>query len=980
MCNPLTGQAVSRKVKLTRQFREARRKVSKMMQQQTANSYLFGGNAPYVEELYEAYLDNPGSVPDNWRSYFDSMQNVPAVDGSNKPDVAHASVIASFAERAKAGPIRVVSAAADAEMGRKNVAVTQLIATYRNLGSQWANLDPLQRQERPTIPEMEPAFYGFTDADLDIQFNISNTYFGQDTASLRDLLNFLRETYCRSIGAEFMYISDPAEKRWLQEKLESIRSTPNFTAEKKIHILDRLTAAEGLERYLHTKYVGQKRFSLEGSESFIASIDETIQRAGENGVQEIVIGMAHRGRLNVLVNTLGKSPAELFEEFEGKHGDELPSGDVKYHQGFSSDISTAGGPVHLSLAFNPSHLEIVNPVVEGSVKARMDRRGDTEGAQVLPILVHGDAAFAGQGVVMETLNLAQTRGYGTGGTVHIVINNQIGFTTSDPRDARSTLYCSDVVKMIEAPVLHINSDDPEAVVLATQIAMDYRVQFKKDIVLDIISYRKLGHNEQDTPALTQPLMYKKIAQHPGTRKLYADKLAAQGTIAADAGDKMVAAFRDAMDAGKHTVDPVISNFKNKYAVDWLPFLNKKWTDTADTAVPMTELKRLAQRITTVPEDFKVHSLVEKVLADRASMGRGELNLDWGMGEHLAYASLVSSGYAIRLTGQDAGRGTFVHRHAVLHDQNRERWDAGSYVPLSHVSDAQAPFTVIDSVLSEEAVLAFEYGYSTAEPNTLTIWEAQFGDFANGAQVVIDQFISSGEVKWGRASGLVMMLPHGYEGQGPEHSSARPERFLQLCADNNMQVVQPTSAAQIFHLLRRQMVRQFRKPLVIMTPKSLLRNKDAGSSLTELAKGAFQTVIGEADDKIEAKKVKRVIACSGKVYYDLVNARKTRGQMDTAIIRVEQLYPFPHKSFAAELKKFPNATELVWTQDEPQNQGPWFQIQHNIFESLESGQRLAYAGRPASASPAVGYYDKHYAQQKELLETAFSKLKGFILTK
>ncbi|MES2148709.1 MAG: 2-oxoglutarate dehydrogenase E1 component [Pseudomonadota bacterium] len=951
-----------------------------MMQQYTANSYLFGGNAPYVEELYEAYLDNPGSVPDNWRAYFDSMQNVPAVDGSNKPDVAHASVIASFAERAKAGPIRVVTASADVEMGRKRVAVTQLIAAYRYLGSQWANLDPLQRQERPTIPELEPAFYGFTDADMDIVFNISNTYFGPETASLRDLLNMLRDTYCRSIGAEFMYIGDPAEKRWLQEKLESIRSTPTFSAEKKTHILDRLTAAEGLERYLHTKYVGAKRFSLEGSESFIAAMDETIQRAGEKGVQEIVIGMAHRGRLNVLVNTLGKSPADLFEEFEGKHGDDLPSGDVKYHQGFSSDISTPGGPVHLSLAFNPSHLEIVNPVVEGSVKARMDRRGDRDGAQVLPILVHGDAAFAGQGVVMETLNLAQTRGYGTGGTVHIVINNQIGFTTSDPRDSRSTLYCSDVVKMIEAPVLHINGDDPEAVVLATQIALDYRVQFKKDVVLDIICYRKLGHNEQDTPALTQPLMYKKIGQHPGTRKLYADKLVAQGTIATDGGEKMVAAFRDAMDAGKHTVDPVISNFKNKYAVDWLPFLNRKWTDSADTGVPMAELKRLATRITSLPADFKVHSLVEKVLNDRASMGRGEMNLDWGMGEHLAYATLVASGYAVRLSGQDAGRGTFVHRHAVLHDQNRERWDSGIYVPLGNVSESQAPFTVIDSVLSEEAVLAFEYGYSTAEPNTLTIWEAQFGDFANGAQVVIDQFIASGEVKWGRASGLVMMLPHGYEGQGPEHSSARPERFLQLCADNNMQVVQPTSAAQIFHLLRRQMVRQFRKPLVIMTPKSLLRNKDAGSPLAELAKGVFHTVIGEVDEKIDAKKVKRVIACSGKVYYDLVNARKARGQNDTAIIRVEQLYPFPHKSFAAELKKFPNFTELVWTQDEPQNQGPWFQIQHNIFESLDAGQRLAYAGRPASASPAVGYSDKHFAQQKELLETAFSKLKGFILTK
>ena len=951
-----------------------------MMQQLGANSYLFGGNAPYVEDLYEAYLNNPGSVPDNWRSYFDAMQNMPAVDGSSKPDVEHASVIASFAERAKSGPIRVVVASTDVEMGRKRVAVTQLIAAYRYLGTRWANLDPLQRQERPSIPELEPSFYGFTDADMDTVFNISNTYFGVETASLRDLINFLRETYCRSIGAEYMYISDPAEKRWLQEKLESIRSTPSFTEHQKIHILDRLTAAEGLERYLHTKYVGQKRFSLEGSETFIASMDETIQRAGQKGVQEIVIGMAHRGRLNVLVNTLGKSPQELFGEFEGKHCDDLPSGDVKYHQGFSSDISTAGGPVHLSLAFNPSHLEIVNPVVEGSVKARMDRRGDKDGKEVLPILVHGDAAFAGQGVVMETLNLAQTRGYGTGGTLHIVINNQIGFTTSDPRDSRSTLYCSDVVKMIEAPVLHVNGDDPEAVVLATQISLDYRMEFKKDIVVDIICFRKLGHNEQDTPALTQPLMYKKIAQHPGTRKLYADKLEAQGVIPANGGDAMVGAFRDAMDAGKHTVDPVISSFKNKYAVDWLPFLNRKWTDTADTAVPMTELKRLATRITTVPEDFKVHSLVEKVLADRAAMGRGEVNLDWGMGEHMAYATLVSSGYPIRLTGQDAGRGTFVHRHAVLHDQNRERWDAGSYVPLSNVAEGQAPFTVIDSVLSEEAVLAFEYGYSTAEPTPLPIWEAQFGDVANGAQVVIDQFISSGEVKWGRASGLVMMLPHGYEGQGPEHSSARPERFLQLCADNNMQVVQPSSAAQIFHLLRRQMVRQFRKPLVILTPKSLLRNKDAGSPLTELAKGAFRTVIGEVDDKIDPTKVKRVVACSGKVYYDLVNARKARGQTDTAIIRVEQLYPFPHKSFGAELKKFAGLEEVVWAQDEPQNQGPWFQIQHNIFESLESDQRLAYAGRPASASPAVGYYDKHYAQQKELLDTAFSKLKGFILTK
>ncbi|MDQ7969211.1 MAG: 2-oxoglutarate dehydrogenase E1 component [Oxalicibacterium faecigallinarum] len=952
-----------------------------MMQQSISNSYLFGGNAPYVEELYEAYLDNPGSVPDNWRAYFDAMQHIPAVDGSARPDVAHASVIASFAERAKHGPIRTVTAAADPEMERKRVAVAQLIAAYRVLGNNWANLDPLQRQERPSIPQLEPTYYGFTDADMDIVFNVSNTYFGTENASLRDLLNALRDTYCRSIGPEFMYISDPKPKLWLQEKFESIRSQPVFSVEKKKHILERLTAAEGLERYLHTKYVGQKRFSLEGSESFIAALDEVIQRGGEKGVQEIVIGMAHRGRLNVLVNILGKTPQELFAEFEGRHGDDLPSGDVKYHQGFSSDISTPGGPVHISLAFNPSHLEIVNPVVEGSVRARIERRGQNDPSQqVLPVLIHGDAAFAGQGVVMETLNLAQTRGYGTGGTVHIIINNQIGFTTSDPRDSRSTLYCSDVAKMIEAPVLHVNGDDPEAVVLAAQIALDYRLEFRKDIVVDIICYRKLGHNEQDTPALTQPLMYKRIAQLPGTRKLYADKLLAQGAISDEGGEDLVKAYREAMDAGKHTIDPVISNFKSKYAVDWLPFLNRKWTDAADTAVPITELKRLSERVVTLPENFKVHPLVEKVLEDRRAMGKGEMNLDWGMAEHLAYASLVSSGYAVRLTGQDSGRGTFVHRHAILHDQNRERWDAGTYCPLQNVSDQQAWFRVIDSVLSEEAVLAFEYGYSTAEPNTLVIWEAQFGDFVNGAQVVIDQFISSGEVKWGRVSGLVMMLPHGYEGQGPEHSSARPERFLQLCADNNMQVVQPTTAAQIFHLLRRQMIRLFRKPLVILTPKSLLRNKDAGSPLSELAKGSFQTVIGEIDEKVDPKKVKRIIACSGRVYYDLVAARKERNQYEVAIIRVEQLYPFPHKSFAAELRKFPNVTEMVWAQDEPQNQGAWFQIQHNILENMAEGQKLAYAGRPASASPAVGYYDKHYAQQKALIEAAFTKLKGFVQTK
>ena len=944
------------------------------------NTYLFGGNAPYVEEMYENYLANPGSVPDSWREYFDALQHVPAVDGSNAKDVPHLPVINAFAERAKAGGTQVVQASgADSELGRKRTAVQQLIAAYRNVGARWADLDPLKRAERPPIPELEPSFYGFTDADMETVFNTSNTFFGKDTMSLRDLLNALRETYCGTIGAEFMYITDQGQKRWWQQKLESARTNPQLGAEQKIHVLERLTAAEGLERFLHTKYVGQKRFSLEGGESFIVAMDELVNQAGKQGVQEIVIGMAHRGRLNVLVNTLGKMPAMLFAEFDHTAPEDLPAGDVKYHQGFSSDVSTPGGPVHLSLAFNPSHLEIVNPVVEGSVRARLDRRGDREGDTVLPVLVHGDAAFAGQGVVMETLALAQTRGYYTGGTVHIVINNQIGFTTSDPRDTRSTLYCTDVVKMIEAPVLHVNGDDPEAVVLCTQLALQYRQDFNKDVVVDIVCFRKLGHNEQDTPMLTQPLMYTKIGKHPGTRKLYGDKLIAQGVLPEGGPDQMVATYRAAMDAGKHTVDPVLTNFKSKYAVDWSPFLNQKWTDAAETAIPLAEWKRLAERITTVPEGFTVHTLVRKVLEDRAAMGRGDINVDWGMGEHMAFASLVASGYPVRLSGEDCGRGTFVHRHAVLHDQKREKFDEGIYIPLENVADNQAPFNVIDSILSEEAVLGFEYGYASNDPNTLVIWEAQFGDFVNGAQVVIDQFIASGEVKWGRVNGITLMLPHGYEGQGPEHSSARLERFMQLCADTNMQVVQPTTASQIFHVLRRQMIRPLRKPLVIMTPKSLLRNKDATSPLAEFTKGGFQTVIGDRGD-VKADKVKRVIACSGKVYYDLAKRREEKGIDDVAILRVEQLYPFPHKAFAAELKKYPGATEVVWCQDEPQNQGAWFFVQHYIHENMASGQRLGYAGRAASASPAVGYAHLHQDQQKALIDAAFGRLKGFVLQK
>ena len=946
-------------------------KVGIMMQEYQDNSYLFAGNAPYVEELYEAYLDNPASVPENWRAYFNSMQNVPAVDGSNRSDVRHGPVVAAYAERARHSPFKILVPKGNAELERKRIAAQQMTAAYRFLGTYWAKLDPLERHERPHIPELEPSFYGFTDTDMDLVFNISNTYFGRETATLRELLQLLRETYCRSIGAEFMYITDHAQKRWIEERLESIQSRPNFTAEEKRHILERVTSAECMERYLHTKYVGQKRFSLEGGESFIASLDEVIQRAGTKGIQEIVLGMAHRGRLNVLVNIMGKMPSDLFAEF----------GDVKYHQGFVRDVSTPGGPVHLSLAFNPSHLEIVDPVVEGSAKARMVHRGDPDGSQVMPVLVHGDASFSGQGVVQETLNMAQTRGYSTGGTVHIVLNNQIGFTTSDVRDARSSLYCTDVAKMIEAPVFHVNGDDPEAVVLATRIALDFRMEFRKDVVVDIVCYRKLGHNEQDTPAMTQPLMYKKIAMLPGVRSLYVDRLVNQGIITRADAEALVAGYRARMDAGVPIVSPVMTNMKSQSALQWQPILQQRGgVEDVVTAMPVEELKRLSERITTMPEWLKLHPLVERVIRDRSAMGRGEMPVDWGMAEHLAYASLVSAGFSVRLAGEDSGRGTFVHRHAELHDQNRERWDAGVYIPLQHISPNQASFTVINSPLSEEAALAFEYGFATSAPNTLTLWEAQFGDFANGAQVVIDQFISSGEAKWGRACGLVMLLPHGFEGQGPEHSSARLERYLHLCADNNMEVVQPTTAAQIFHVLRRQMLRMQRKPLIVMTPKSLLRHKDAASPLDGLANGSFLPVLGEVDKTLDMEKVKRVLVCTGRVYYDLAHRRAELGRQDVAIVRLEQMYPFPHDELSDEFRRYPALEEVMWVQDEPENQGAWLQLLRPIFDCMQAGQKLAYSSRPASSSPAVGYFQKHLAQQKELVGAAFGPMPEMVIVR
>ncbi|HEX9302563.1 MAG TPA: 2-oxoglutarate dehydrogenase E1 component [Casimicrobiaceae bacterium] len=926
-----------------------------------STSTLFGGNAPFIEEQYERYLANPAAVPADWRAYFDSLR-----DGA--ADVAHAPVIESFIRLGKSR--KISGAMVDAATMHKQVLVLQMIGKFRTLGMFQADLDPLKRQEKRYIADLDLATYGFTEADLDTKFDVGSFKAGAERMRLRDLIEALRDTYCRTFGAEYMYISDTSIKRFVQQRLEPIRSRPTYTVEQRRHILERLTAAETLERYLHTKYVGQKRFSGEGGDTLIPMLDHLIQNAGVAGVQETVIGMAHRGRLTVLVNTFGKMPADLFSEFEGKQAQELAAGDVKYHQGFSSDVVTPGGPMHLTLAFNPSHLEAVDPVVEGSVRARQHRRGDEIGDQVLPVLIHGDAAIAGQGVIQEILNMAQTRGYYTGGTIHIVVNNQIGFTTSDPRDTRGTLYCTDIAKMAEAPIFHVNADDPEVCLLAVEMAMEFRRQFHRDVFIDLVCFRRLGHNEADEPMVTQPLMYKKINQHPGTRKLYADTLERQGVIQPGDADTMIATYRAAMDKGLHTNTTILSNYKAPFSVDWTAYKGRSWTDPCDTTVPMDKLKALAKKVVDVPGGFKLHSRVERVIADRKAMAEGKVPLDWGMAETLAYATLLDQDIGVRLSGEDVARGTFSHRHAVLHDQNREKWDSGTWVPLEHIKPGQPEFEVIDSVLTEYGVLGFEYGYATSDPKRLVVWEAQFGDFANGGQVVIDQFIASGEVKWGRICGLVLLLPHGYEGQGPEHSSARPERYLQLCAEHNMQVCVPTTPAQIFHLFRRQMLRSFRRPLIVMSPKSLLRHKEAISSLEDLAKGSFQNVIGEVE-KIAAKNVRRVILCSGKVYYEIVAHRREQKITDVAILRLEQQYPFPHADFKEQLAKFPNATEIVWCQEEPQNQGAWYRLRAYFRADASPKQIVSYAGRPVAATTAVGYMSKHLERQKQLIEDAFA---------
>ena len=931
------------------------------------SSHLGGANSAYVEELYEDWLTDPNSVPQDWRAFFEKL---PAIDTAVESDVPHAAVKEYFLLQAKnrSRVQKFGAGAVSTEHERRQVRVLHLIAAYRNRGHQVARLDPLGLMEREEVADLELAHHGLTQADMETVFQTGNLFIGKPEATLREIVDCLKGTYCSTVGAEYMHIVNTAEKRWIQQRLETVRSHPQFDREVKKHLLERVTAAEGLEKYLGAKYPGTKRFGLEGGESMIPLMDEVIQRAGSYVVNEIVIGMAHRGRLNVLVNTLGKSPKDLFGEFEGKSFIDQGSGDVKYHQGFSSNVQTSGGEVHLAMAFNPSHLEIVSPVVEGSVRARQDRRNDDNGDQVVPVLIHGDAAFAGQGVVMETFQMSQTRGFKTGGTVHVIVNNQVGFTTSRREDARSTEYCTDVAKMVQAPIFHVNGDDPEAVYFVTQVAIDYRMQFKKDVVIDLICYRRLGHNEADEPSGTQPLMYKKIKSHPTTRALYAERLIGEGSFSEAECEKVNEDYRRLLDEGTHVVKSLVREPNKALFVDWSPYLGHTVEDDWDTSVELKKLQDLATRLETVPEGLVVQRQVKKILEDRGKMTAGALPINWGYAETLAYATLIDQGFPVRLTGQDVGRGTFSHRHAVLHNQK----NGESYVPLQHLYDGQPDFDIYDSLLSEEAVLAFEYGYATTAPKSLVIWEAQFGDFANGAQVVIDQFISSGESKWARICGLTLLLPHGYEGQGPEHSSARLERFMQLCAEHNIQVCTPTTPAQIFHLLRRQAVRPLRKPLVVMSPKSLLRHKAAISSLDELASGRFETVIG--DHAIEdPASVKRLILCGGKVYYDLLEKRDADDITDTAIVRIEQLYPFPEQRLLEVISGMTGLEHVVWCQEEPQNQGAWYCSQHHMRHVVQQHNPklyLQYAGREAAAAPAAGSMSLHVEQQQRLVSDAF----------
>ena len=925
--------------------------MSRSLRELYESSPFASAQAPFLEAQYERWLANPADVEPEWRQFFEQL-------GGGRPEAPRR------VPRPLAGTSADPGAAID---GEKQSAVSRLIQFYAHRGHLIADIDPLGLMQRPTPRVLQPSHVGLTEADMNTTFHTGSRTSGvEKQMTLADILKQLRHIYTGRIGVEFAHVSTGDERLWLQDRYQDGRLLDRFDKDERINLLWQLTAAEGLERYLHTRYVGQKRFSLEGGDALIPLLDDIVQRCGATGVEEIVIGMAHRGRLNVLVNVLGKSPAMLFSEFEGKVDLEAQkgSGDVKYHKGFSADLRTQGGNVHVVLAFNPSHLEVVDAVVEGSVRARQEQRGDESGATVVPVLIHGDAAFAGQGVVMETLQLSQARAFSTGGTVHIIINNQVGFTTSDPRDARSTLYCSDVAKMIEAPIFHVNADDPEAVVFCARLALEYRMKFRKDVVIDLVCYRRHGHNEADEPAATQPLMYQAIRKHATARQIYGARLEQDGLLAEGQAAAMAEDYRRGLDEGRPQARAFAGTAGNRHTIDWSRYLAGDWAEKPDTAVPVARLASLAKGLTTLPEGWTLHPRVARIVEDRRRMFADELPLDWGAAETLAYATLLTDGFDIRLTGQDSARGTFFHRHAVFHDQA----SGDQYIPLEQIAKGHARFRVTDSTLSEEAVLGFEYGYSTTDPASLVIWEGQFGDFVNGAQVIIDQFISSGEAKWGRVSGITLFLPHGYEGQGPEHSSARLERFLQLSAEMNGQVCVPSTPAQMFHMLRRQMLRALRKPLVVMTPKSLLRHKRSTSTMSELTSGEFQTVIDDPAAPPPAG-VRRIVFCSGKVYYDLLERREADAMTDVALVRVEQLYPFPAEEYQAILDRYAQARQVVWCQEEPQNQGAWYQIRHRLQVGLGKDHLLLYAGREGAAAPATGIHAQHLREQEALVAAA-----------
>ena len=910
-----------------------------------SDSPLFSANAPFLEDAYARYRSEPDGLDPKWRSFF------AGVDRGLDPRESSASPATG-------------GSAAD-----RQSAIHRLISAYRYRGYCIAEVDPLDMHElygRPGAPDVDPKAHGFTEADLDRTFD-TDSLFGPPALPLREIVDTLQAAYCTHIGTELAHLSGTRPKRWVQERLERARGRSGFSPEKKREILEWVIAARGLEEFLHTRYPGQKRFSLEGGESLIPLLDEVIQRAGAGTTREIVVGMAHRGRLNVLVNVLGKLPAVLFEEFEGKVEAAAASGDVKYHLGFSSDIETEGGPTHIVLAFNPSHLEIINPVVEGSVRARQARRRDTARNQVLPVLIHGDAAFAGQGVVTETLNLSETRGYSTGGTIHIIVNNLIGFTNSDPLDSRSSSFCTDVAKLVQAPIFHVNGNHPEAVAFVARMAVDYRMEFGRDVVIDLVCYRRHGHNEADEPMVTQPLMYAKIRRQRGVHRLYAEQLEREGVIAEGEAKRMYDAYLERLAAGEPVSRPLLHGLKIDHLVNWTPYLGPDWRAAAETGIPVETVEELGRKLCEYPSHFRVHRVVERILTARREMARGERPIDWGFAEMLAFGSLLRDGYSLRMSGQDCERGTFAHRHATVHNQDRR----GTWQSLAHLRDDQPRVEIINSLLSEEAVLGFEYGYSSSEPEGLIIWEAQFGDFANGAQVVIDQFLSSSEAKWGRYSGMVLLLPHGYEGAGPEHSSARLERFLQLCAEDNLQVCVPTTPAQIFHLLRRQMIRPYRKPLVVMSPKSLLRHRGAVSDLAEFAPGrGFQVVIDDPEAP-DPDRITRLVLCAGKLWYELAEKRREAGLEQVALVRVEQVYPYPREELRAILDRYPKARDVIWAQEEPRNQGVWFFMlsRRHLAGMIPASRRLGYAGRGYSASPAAGYFSVDRGQQRALVESA-----------